>query len=92
MEAWQEVFERSELRSLVEGYAAKADPASVRAKLGHMDPWLAMVAKEPAARVTWTAMMDMLAVGAEAMPEVADGNSPLDNPSPEADVELLILT
>ena len=55
MEAWQEVFERSELRSLVEGYAAKADPASVRAKLGHMDPWLAMVAKEPAARVTWTA-------------------------------------
>ena len=83
VEAWQEVFDRPELRSLVEGYAAKADPAAVRAKLGPMEPWLTMTAKEPAARVTWTAMMDMLAVGAEAMPEVADMGAPGDDSSSE---------
>lgn len=76
VDAWQEVFDRPELRSLVESYAAKADPASVRAKLGPMEPWLALDGKEPAARVTWTAMMDLLAVGAEAMPEVVEVDAP----------------
>jgi S-DNA-T family DNA segregation ATPase FtsK/SpoIIIE len=74
----------------VESYAAKADPASVRAKLGPMKPWLALDAKEPAARVTWTAMMDLLAVGAEPMPEVVEidapnaGSSPVESPEPAA--------
>lgn len=76
VEAWQEVFDRPELRSMVESYAAKADPASVRAKLGPMEPWLTMDAKEPAPRVTWTAMMDLLAVGAEPMPDVPDEPAP----------------
>jgi DNA segregation ATPase FtsK/SpoIIIE, S-DNA-T family len=87
VEAWQEVFDRPELRSLVESYAAKADPASVRAKLGPMEPWLAMDAKEPAARVTWTAMMDLLAVGAELIQEVADASGASVVPLPEEVVE-----
>ena len=74
----------------MESYAAKADPASVRAKLGPMEPWLALDAKEPAARVTWTAMMDLLAVGAEPMPDVVEvdapdaGSSPDESPEPAA--------
>ncbi len=69
VEAWQEVFDRPELRHLVESYAARADPAVVRAKLGPMVPWLAVNAREPAARVTWTAMMELLATGAESVPD-----------------------
>jgi S-DNA-T family DNA segregation ATPase FtsK/SpoIIIE len=87
VEAWQEVFDRPELRGLVESYATKADPASVRAKLGPMDPWLALDAKEPAARVTWTAMMDLLAVGVELMPEAADVDGLDADPLPEETVE-----
>ena len=87
VEAWQEVFDRPELRSLVEGYAAKADPAAVRAKLGPMEPWLALAPKEPAARVTWTAMMDLLAVGAEPIPEITNEDDPQQDSSPEKAIE-----
>ena len=87
VEAWQEVFDRPELRGLVESYAAKADPAKVRAKLGSMEPWLAMDAKKPAARVTWTAMMDLLAVGAEPMPEVTDADAPNADQLPDKAAE-----
>ncbi len=74
VQAWQEVYERTELRSLVEAYARKEDPAAVRAKLGHEEPWLKLEAKPPAARVAWTAMMELLATGSEAVVE--------PNPSP----------
>jgi S-DNA-T family DNA segregation ATPase FtsK/SpoIIIE len=87
VEAWQEVFDRPELRSLVDSYAAKGDPASVRAKLGPKEPWLTMDAKEPAARVTWTVMMDLLANGAEPMPVVLDGPAPSVNSLPEDAIE-----
>jgi S-DNA-T family DNA segregation ATPase FtsK/SpoIIIE len=80
--AWQEVFDRPELRCLVEAYGVKADPADVRAKLGEKQPWLQVEAKEPAPRVTWTAMMELLALGAEATeepeaerPSVEDGGT-----------------
>lgn len=69
--AWQEVFERSELRSLVEAYSRKEDPAAVRAKLGHDQPWTIAVAKPPAARVAWTSMMELLVVGGESGSEDA---------------------
>lgn len=65
IQAWQEVFERSELRSLVEAYAAKGDPAPVRVKLGPEEPWTTSAPRPPAARVAWTSMMDMLASGSE---------------------------
>ena len=61
IEAWQEVFDRPELRELVEAYSRKADPISVRSKLGGHEPWRKMKALPPAARVAWTAMMERLA-------------------------------
>lgn len=60
IEAWQEVFERTELRSLVEAFAHKADPTLVRTKLGSAQPWDRSNARHPAARVAWTTMMDLL--------------------------------
>jgi S-DNA-T family DNA segregation ATPase FtsK/SpoIIIE len=60
IQAWQEVFERSELRSLIETYAHKADPTNIRAKLGSAEPWANVNARPPAARVAWTAMMELL--------------------------------
>lgn len=60
IQAWQEVFERTELRSLVEAFAHKADPTQVRMKLGSAQPWDRSNARPPAARVAWTTMMDLL--------------------------------
>lgn len=74
IQAWQEVFERSELRSLVEAYAKMEDPSPIRAKLGHEEPWVISNARPPAARVAWTAMMELLSNGGEttAEPAIAD--------------------
>jgi S-DNA-T family DNA segregation ATPase FtsK/SpoIIIE len=69
IQAWQEVFERSELRSLVEAYAVKVDPIPVRVKLGPEEPWATSAPKPPAARVTWTSMMDLLASDSEQTSE-----------------------
>lgn len=71
IQAWQEVFERSELRSLVEAYAKKCDPSSIRAKIGHEEPWASSNARPPAARVAWTAMMELLSTGGESPVESA---------------------
>lgn len=79
IQAWQEVFERTELRSLVEAYAAKGDPVLVRAKLGPEEPWTICTPRPPAARVAWTSMMDLLASGSEQsiedVPTVADSSA-----------------
>jgi S-DNA-T family DNA segregation ATPase FtsK/SpoIIIE len=79
IQAWQEVFERTELRSLVEAYAAKGDPVPVRAKLGPEEPWMSCTLRPPAARVGWTAMMDLLASrseqSSEDVPTVADSSA-----------------
>ena len=74
IQAWQEVFERSELRSLVEAYAKMEDPSPIRAKFGHEEPWVISNARPPAARVAWTAMMELLSNGGEttAEPAIAD--------------------
>jgi S-DNA-T family DNA segregation ATPase FtsK/SpoIIIE len=66
IQAWQEVFERTELRSLVESYARQDDPVHIRAKLGAEEPWASSSPRAPAARVAWTAMMELLAVGGES--------------------------
>lgn len=65
IQAWQEVFDRPELRSLVEAYARKDDPSAIRSKLGTEEPWLSANPRPPAARVAWTAMMELLANGGE---------------------------
>lgn len=85
VQAWQEVFERPELRELVEGYALKAAPEAVRAKLGPMTPWLDCDAKPPAPRVSWTAMIERLAPPSATPPAGAgpasDGGSPPPPPA-----------
>lgn len=60
VQAWQEVFDRAELRKLVEAYAAGAGATEARALLGHSEPWKSVVFKRPAARVAWHAMMEQL--------------------------------
>lgn len=82
VQAWQEVFERPELRALVEGYALKEAPEAVRARLGPMTPWLDCDAKPPAARVSWTAMIERLAPPNVAAP--ADGGQASGGGSPSA--------
>lgn len=69
IQAWQEVFERSDLRSLVEAYAKRDDPSPIRSKLGHEEPWAISNARPPAARVAWTAMMELLSNGGETTAE-----------------------
>lgn len=67
--AWQEVFDRQELRALFEAYAAKSDPAAVRRALGPQTPWLAEHLRLPAPRITWTSMMGLLSPSAAPNPE-----------------------
>lgn len=66
--AWQEVFDRQELRALAEVYAAKSNPAVVRQALGPQTPWLSEDMKLPAPRVTWTSMVGLLASGTGSPP------------------------
>jgi S-DNA-T family DNA segregation ATPase FtsK/SpoIIIE len=87
IQAWQEVFERAELRRLVEVYAGDGDPVSVRSKLGPEEPWASSAPRPPAARVAWTSMMDTLASGAEQpmedVPTVASSSAPSVDPKPK---------
>lgn len=80
IQAWQEVFDRPELRDLVVAYSKKENPETIRSKLGHETPWSATATRPVAPRVAWTAMMKRLANGNEA-PSAAP------NPVGEADNE-----
>lgn len=60
VQAWQEVFDRPELRKLVEAYAARAGATDARALLGGAEPWKSVAFSRPAARVAWHAMMEQL--------------------------------
>jgi DNA segregation ATPase FtsK/SpoIIIE, S-DNA-T family len=95
IQAWQEVFERSELRSLVEAYAAKGDPVPIRVKLGPEEPWASSAPRPPAARVAWTSMMDLLASGSEQAIEdvpTVQSSSPTPDESVSAPVETVTPT
>lgn len=74
IQAWQEVFDRPELRDLVAAYAKKGNPEPIRSKLGNETPWVSVTTKPPAARVAWTVMMEQLANGSET---TADESYPL---------------
>ncbi|EJO5053321.1 TPA: DNA translocase FtsK [Pseudomonas aeruginosa] len=58
--ALQEVFDRPELRRLVEAYANSENPVSIRAGIGHDTPWTLSNTRPPARRVTWTEMVGRL--------------------------------
>nr|WP_301289451.1 FtsK/SpoIIIE domain-containing protein [Kerstersia gyiorum] len=59
--AWQEVFDREDLRKLVEAYAKDAGSLQARAALGPHEPWSGHNFKKPAARVQWLTAMGLLA-------------------------------
>jgi S-DNA-T family DNA segregation ATPase FtsK/SpoIIIE len=61
VQAWQEVFDRPELRKLVEAYAKGTDGIEARSSLGVLQPWSGHGYKKPAPRVPWLAAMGQLA-------------------------------
>ncbi|MBK7677598.1 MAG: DNA translocase FtsK [Candidatus Accumulibacter sp.] len=65
IEAWQEVFERPEVRLLATAYAKGTDCGPIRETLGSGRPWEQAAPKFPAARVVWGALVEMLEQAAE---------------------------
>lgn len=63
VKAWQEVFDRPDLRKLAEAYAKGAGGLDARAGLGSNQPWDGHGFKKPAPRVPWLAAMGQLASG-----------------------------
>lgn len=63
VQAWQEVFDRPDLRKLAEAYAKGSGGFEARAGLGSHQPWLGHGFKKPAPRVPWLAAMGQLASG-----------------------------
>ncbi|NUZ06334.1 FtsK/SpoIIIE domain-containing protein [Piscinibacter koreensis] len=64
VKAWQEVFDREDLRKLVAAYAQNGSALQARAGLGPHEPWSGHSFKTPAPRVPWLAAMGQLASGA----------------------------
>jgi S-DNA-T family DNA segregation ATPase FtsK/SpoIIIE len=88
--AWQEVFDREDLRKLVVAYARNGATLQARAGLGPREPWSGHSFKIPAPRVPWLAAMGQLAngnaeVSAEASMEIANAaakaNPPAQSPA-----------
>lgn len=69
VQAWQEIFDRPELRRLVEAYAAGSGATDARALLGGAEPWRSVEFNRPAARVAWHAMMEQLGQQSELAQE-----------------------
>ena len=76
LKAWQEVFDRDDLRKLVEAYAKNTGTLQARGALGPHEPWSGHSYKKPAARVQWLSAMGQLANGAgeeSSAPVTEDG-------------------
>jgi S-DNA-T family DNA segregation ATPase FtsK/SpoIIIE len=69
VQAWQEVFDRPDLRKLAEAYAKGSGADEARAGLGAHKPWESHGFKRPAPRVPWLAAMGQLASGDAAIQE-----------------------
>lgn len=74
--AWQEVFDREDLRKLVEAYAKNAGSLAARAGLGPHQPWSGRSFKKPAPRVPWLSSVDRFANG--------EGEAPMEVVADEA--------
>ena len=88
--AWQEVFDRQDLRKLAEAYAKGSGAVEARAGLGVHKPWESHGFKRPAPRVPWLAAMGQLSGGDAGVQEseVEIGNDagasiPASSPAPE---------
>lgn len=82
IKAWQEVFDRPDLKKLVEAYAKGVGSLAARAGLGAHQPWAGHGFKKPAPRVPWLAAMGQLANGA--------GEASADRVAREADADVPI--
>lgn len=63
IQAWQEVFDRADLRKLTEAYTKNLSCHDVRVGLGPQQPWANHGFKSPAPRVPWLAAIGQLASG-----------------------------
>jgi S-DNA-T family DNA segregation ATPase FtsK/SpoIIIE len=91
IQAWQEVFDRPDLRKLVEAYVKGTSGFEVRAGLGYHQPWTGHGFKKPAPRVPWLAAMGQLTSGpietpAEEISAVKDADAPTPSSSPAPDL------
>ena len=77
IEAWQEVFERQDVRLLAEAYANGTNCAPIRETLGAGRPWEKADPKFPAARVVWGALVGML----EQATQQGGVDAPAEEPS-----------
>lgn len=59
-EAWQEVFDKKELRTLIEAYAKKDNTFFVRSQLGSSEPWRNIALNKPVPQLNWLAQIDNL--------------------------------
>ncbi len=86
VKAWQEVFDRDDLRKLVEAYAKDTGSLRARAGLGPHEPWSGHSFKKPAPRVPWLSAMGQLANGASeaAMETVLEDDQSLAEASAPA--------
>lgn len=78
IEAWQEVFERPEVRLLAEAYARGTACASIRELLGSGRPWVKAAPRLPAPRVAWGALVGMLEHAADAVTPEGTPTTELD--------------
>lgn len=69
VQAWQEVFDRPDLRKLAGAYAKGSGGYEARAGLGSHLPWAGHGFRKPAPRVPWLAAMGLLAIGPIVSPE-----------------------
>ncbi len=63
VKAWQEVYDRPDLRKLVDAYARGVGSIEARSGIGAHETWSGHSFKRPAARVPWLAAMGQLANG-----------------------------
>ncbi|SEI60336.1 DNA segregation ATPase FtsK/SpoIIIE, S-DNA-T family [Azotobacter beijerinckii] len=77
VKAWQEVFDRLDLRKLAEAYAKGSGCQEARTGLGAQQPWGGHCFKRPAPRVPWLAAMDLLS--GSKVDSFDENTSALDN-------------
>ncbi|OXS16056.1 cell division protein FtsK [Zobellella denitrificans] len=63
VKAWQEVFDRPDLRKLAEAYAKGSGTHEARAGLGAQRPWSGHCFRKPAPRVPWLTTMGQITSG-----------------------------
>ncbi|MES2260561.1 MAG: FtsK/SpoIIIE domain-containing protein [Pseudomonadota bacterium] len=87
VKAWQEVFDRADLRKLVEAYAKGKGSIEARAALGAHETWSGHSFKKPAPRVPWLAAMGQLANGGDELvvkAEEGEGVQTIDDTGSQA--------